>query len=107
MRELLLAVSHELRTPLSRLRFTVELLGQDIPKSQPRLAKIEAEVEALDGLVTELLDYVRLSSPNAQSSMTEFVVRDELSELWADYDDDFAAGELDASMVWQGGEVCI
>jgi signal transduction histidine kinase len=58
--ELVQAVSHELGSPLSRLRFHMELLGnQPAEKRGDRLASMERELDALDGLVAELLHYVQ------------------------------------------------
>lgn len=69
-RELLQAVSHELRTPASRLRFGLEMLGQEADDTA-RDARVEALVEdldELDRLVAELLLYTRIS---AQTSPAE------------------------------------
>ena len=63
-RELLQAVSHELRTPLARIRFATELadITDDEAKRKSRLKSIDNATEQLDGLVGELLNYVRLES---------------------------------------------
>ena len=50
-RQLLLDVSHELRTPLTRLKLGLEAL----PESGER-ASLAEDVEALEGLVSELLE---------------------------------------------------
>jgi two-component system sensor histidine kinase RstB len=69
-RELLQAVSHELRTPLARMRFAIDLIGSSSSDAerQDKLASLEAATEELDGLVGELLSYVRLETaePNLQ-----------------------------------------
>lgn len=57
--ELVQAVSHELGSPLSRLRFQVELL--ESPSEERRRERAQAmarELDALDALVAELLNYV-------------------------------------------------
>ncbi len=58
--ELVQAVSHELGSPLARLRFHIELLAA-APEGQrdDRLAAMRLELESLEGLVSELLDYVQ------------------------------------------------
>lgn len=58
--ELLAAVSHELRTPLQRLRFALDLLP-DAPRRQ--LEELQGDVDALDALVEELLQWSRLDAP--------------------------------------------
>jgi signal transduction histidine kinase len=55
------AVSHELRTPIARLRFGIEMLG-NAPDEAARarfIASMDADIEALDALVAELLTYAR------------------------------------------------
>jgi signal transduction histidine kinase len=59
--ELLGIVAHELRTPMARFRLALELLKED--SGDQHLSKIqlmEADLVALDSLVTELLDYNKL-----------------------------------------------
>ncbi len=58
-RKLMAAVSHELRTPLTRMRLQVELLG-DSGAEPERVRKLEQDIEAMDGLVEELLESSRL-----------------------------------------------
>lgn len=60
-RELLGIVAHELRTPMARFRFALELLREDTGEEhRSKIVSMENDLEALDGLVTELLDYNRL-----------------------------------------------
>ena len=63
-RELLQAVSHELRTPLARMRFAIDLIGtsKTDEEREKRLESLDAATEELDGLVGELLSYVRMES---------------------------------------------
>jgi len=56
------AVSHELRTPIARLRFS-HSLALDEPAAEGKdryLARMEADIDEIDSLTTELLDYARL-----------------------------------------------
>ncbi len=53
-RELMAAVSHELRSPLTRLKVSLELLREGRGGAS-RIAGLEADVDALDALVEELL----------------------------------------------------
>lgn len=63
-RELLQAVSHELRTPLARIRFAADLVetASTDEERRMRLDSIDSATVKLDGLVGELLTYVRLES---------------------------------------------
>jgi signal transduction histidine kinase len=56
------AVSHELRTPIARLRFGHSLaLEESDPVAKDRyLARMEADIDEIDTLTSELLDYARL-----------------------------------------------
>ncbi|MEM1031009.1 MAG: ATP-binding protein [Myxococcota bacterium] len=57
--ELVQAVSHELGSPLSRLRFHVALLDRPGEAKTERLRAMNRELDALDELVSELLNYVQ------------------------------------------------
>lgn len=59
--ELLGIVAHELRTPMARLRLALEIMKEDSGEEHSsKMNRMEADLVALDGLVTELLDYNRL-----------------------------------------------
>lgn len=53
-KELMAGVSHELRSPLTRMKVSLELLRQE-PKRIDRITDLEADIDALDALVEELL----------------------------------------------------
>ncbi|MEL6543528.1 MAG: ATP-binding protein [Myxococcota bacterium] len=59
--ELIQAVSHELGSPLFRLRFHLELLEQGLVSktNDERFAAMTGELDALDDLVAELLNYIQ------------------------------------------------
>lgn len=82
-RELLQAVSHELRTPLSRMRFAIDLIGtaEDDAERQQRLASLDSATEELDGLVGELLSYVRLGNAEPQLEPESLSVQESLKAL--------------------------
>lgn len=56
------AVSHELRTPLSRLRFALDLLESRTDPEQRRadIQRMENDLDAMEVLINELLNYARL-----------------------------------------------
>jgi len=61
-RRLLHDVSHELRSPLARLQMATGLLRRSPDGLEATLARIDHEVERLDGLVDEVLTLARLES---------------------------------------------
>ena len=78
--ELVQAVSHELGSPLSRLRFHLELIGQqDEGGREGRLEAMRRELDALDDLVAELLGYVQ--SDHLELNRTEFDPKGSLADL--------------------------
>lgn len=61
-RELTRAVSHELRTPVARIRFAVDMLA-DTEDEESRFTQrdyIDEDIEALNGLIDEILTYAKL-----------------------------------------------
>jgi signal transduction histidine kinase len=56
------AVSHDLRTPLSRIEFALESLDQNLSEIEykHRIEKIRSDINAIDLLARELLDYARI-----------------------------------------------
>lgn len=78
--ELVQAVSHELGSPLSRLRFQVELLGNDWDSSPAdRIEAMTRELDSLDELVSELLSYVQ--SDESELERLRFRPESSLSDL--------------------------
>lgn len=63
-RELTSSVSHEFRTPLARLKFAIAMLEDKIEgtKSQQYLSNIQKDINELESLVSEMLDYAKLDS---------------------------------------------
>ncbi|MBN1435116.1 hypothetical protein JW921_10170, partial [Candidatus Fermentibacterales bacterium] len=69
-RELLSSVAHELRTPLARIGLALEMAreSRDEPSRNEKLDRMEKDLLALDRLVSELLEYNRLSRPELESA---------------------------------------
>ena len=75
-------IAHEIRTPLGGLLGSLEILGADIPSSHPKaefLAIARQQVERLNRVVTEFLDFARppapASRPTDLGSVVETVAR--------------------------------
>ena len=58
-------VSHEMRSPLARLQAIVDLARQQPEQAAKNLARIEAELDRMEKLVSELLTLARLESKSA------------------------------------------
>ena len=64
---LLAGVSHDLRTPMARMRLALALLSE---QPTPRLiARLEADIEEMDGLIARVLDLARDLRPEAVSEI--------------------------------------
>jgi two-component system sensor histidine kinase CpxA len=62
---LLRDISHELRSPLARMRVALGLARQPSGNSERQLARLESEVERLDGLINQILKLARLHGTEA------------------------------------------
>jgi two-component system, OmpR family, sensor histidine kinase RstB len=82
-RELLQAVSHELKTPLARIRFAMDLASTatDVTQRNQRLEAIDQAVEDLDGMVDELVSYVRMENASASDRRELLSVPEVLDSL--------------------------
>ncbi len=72
-KELTNAVSHELRTPISRLRFAIEMLSEaKEEKSKQRfINSMNTDIEELEMLVSELLNYARFDRETPELELTQ------------------------------------
>ncbi|HIO97075.1 MAG TPA: hypothetical protein EYG71_04015 [Leucothrix sp.] len=72
-KELTSAVSHELRTPIARMKFALEALesSQDEKEKSASIIDIKEDIAELNGLVDELLMYVRYDQKNATLNLAE------------------------------------
>lgn len=85
--QLLGSVAHELRTPLARISLSLELL-RDAGKVEPeKIERLEKELQNLDRLVTELLDYNRLQRADSVTmerlDLAEVAEEMAQAETWA------------------------
>lgn len=85
-KELMGSVAHELRTPLARLSLALELLREGSGTRDEMFSRMEADIAALNALVTELLEYNRLGRgvvPNIEPVEVLAVAEDVItSESW-------------------------
>lgn len=69
-RRLIRDVSHELRTPLARQNLALHLLRTKASQSQlPLVERLEAEVDQMDALVGEILEFSRLENNRYQATL--------------------------------------
>ena len=67
-RELTNAVAHELRTPLARFKFSLEMLSKSKQEERATnyLKEMKGDVQELEILIDEMLNYAKLSEENLQ-----------------------------------------
>lgn len=84
-RDLMRAVSHELRTPLARLFFLVDdaQSAADAESRSRHLQRIETSLQDLNGLVEELLTFVRLEGSAEGPEREQVAVTPVLQEVAA------------------------
>ncbi len=72
------AVSHELRTPVSRLRFSLEMLGNartDTDRER-HLQAMNTDIDELETMLTDLLAYARMDRQHTTLSRSPLVLRE-------------------------------
>jgi len=63
-KEMTAALSHEMRTPLARVRFAVAVLeGEVDERHHLQLRAVSNDVQQIDDLISDMLDYARLDHP--------------------------------------------
>ncbi len=63
-KEMTAALSHEIRTPLARVRFAAAVLeGQVDEHLRDQLRAVNTDVQQIDDLISDMLDYARLDHP--------------------------------------------
>lgn len=67
-RELTSSVSHEFRTPLARLKFAIAMLEQtqSDDKSKPYFEGMQSDIQELESLVSEMLEFAKLEREKPQ-----------------------------------------
>jgi signal transduction histidine kinase len=63
-KEMTAALSHEIRTPLARVRFAAAVLEGEVEEHlRVQLRAVNADVQQIDDLISDMLDYARLDHP--------------------------------------------
>ncbi len=96
------AVSHDLRTPLARIKFALEKLGTNNRPDQPEIIeKIQNDIQQIEILTSELLDYARLEQTRAlQNDRVDLYVFLQQSIGEFSHRSDDISFEIDESMDW-------
>jgi signal transduction histidine kinase len=69
-KEMTAALSHEMRTPLARVRFAAAVLEGEVDESlRAQLRAVNADVQQIDDLISDMLDYARLDHPGLRMEM--------------------------------------
>ena len=71
-KEMTAALSHEMRTPLARVRFAAAVLEGEVDESlRAQLRAVNADVQQIDDLISDMLDYARLDHPGLRMNCLE------------------------------------
>jgi signal transduction histidine kinase len=83
-KEMTAALSHEMRTPLARVRFAVAVLeGEVDERLHPQLRAISNDVQQIDDLISDMLDYARLDHPGLRMDCKQVPVEPWLVQVLA------------------------
>ena len=82
-RQLIHAVSHEMRTPTARLGFGLEMLADAANEEErrKRIAAMHDDLGEMDGLLEELLSYLRFDQNDEELSTEQLGVHEILADL--------------------------
>lgn len=88
-RELTNAVAHELRTPLARFKFSLEMLSKNQQEERGKnyLQEMKGDVQDLEILIDEMLNYAKLSEENLQLHRSAIPLQTWLEGQLASYKD--------------------
>jgi signal transduction histidine kinase len=74
-KEMTAALSHEMRTPLARVRFAVAVLAGQVDESlHGQLRAVNNDVQQIDDLISDMLDYARLDHPGLRMDSQDVAV---------------------------------
>jgi signal transduction histidine kinase len=83
-KEMTAALSHEMRTPLARVRFAVAVLeGEVDQRLHLQLRAVSNDVQQIDDLISDMLDYARLDHPGLRMDCQSVPVASWLAQVLA------------------------
>ena len=83
-KEMTAALSHEMRTPLARVRFAAAVLEGEVDESlREQLRAVNADVQQIDDLISDMLDYARLDHPGMRMNCQSVPVAPWLRQIIA------------------------
>jgi signal transduction histidine kinase len=83
-KEMTAALSHEMRTPLARVRFAVAVLeGEVDARLHLQLRAVSNDVQQIDDLISDMLDYARLDHPGLRMDCQSVAVAPWLAHVLA------------------------
>jgi two-component system, OmpR family, sensor kinase ParS len=83
-KEMTAALSHEMRTPLARVRFAAAVLEGEVDESlREQLRAVNADVQQIDDLISDMLDYARLDHPGMRMNCQAVPVAPWLRQILA------------------------
>lgn len=82
-RELTRAVSHELRTPVARIRFAVDMLADTDDEDSRFMQRdyIDEDIEALNGLIDEILTYAKLEEGSPKLDLESVSLKELIEQI--------------------------
>ena len=83
-KEMTAALSHEMRTPLARVRFAVAVLeGEVDERLHLQLRAVSNDVQQIDDLIADMLDYARLDHPGLRMDCQSVAIAPWLAQVLA------------------------
>jgi signal transduction histidine kinase len=83
-KEMTAALSHEMRTPLARVRFAAAVLEGEVDEAlHGQLRAINTDVQQIDDLISDMLDYARLDHPGLRMDRQEVALEPWLKQVAA------------------------
>jgi len=83
-KEMTAALSHEMRTPLARVRFAAAVLEGEVDEGlHGQLRAINADVQQIDDLISDMLDYARLDHPGLRMDRQDVALEPWLKQVAA------------------------
>jgi signal transduction histidine kinase len=83
-KEMTAALSHEMRTPLARVRFAAAVLEGEVDETlHGQLRAINNDIQQIDDLISDMLDYARLDHPGLRMDRQDVALEPWLKQVTA------------------------